>query len=294
MTAGDRQQNLPKVAIIAGGGALPLQLADACKRTGRPYLVLAVDGFADSAVAEHPHEWVGLASFGRAFKLMHAAGCEAMVLAGIISRPDFSKVKPDLVALKRLPRIIKAARGGDDRLLSTIVSIFEEDGFTVLGAHEVASELLAPLGGFGRHQPAEEHRADMARGIAVVRAMGRFDIGQGAAVCDGLVLAVEAAEGTDRMLERCATLPRQMRGTEKKRKGVFVKAPKPGQERRVDLPTIGPHTVERAAAAGLAGIAVEAGGTLILEREETVAHADRAGMFLYGFAAGEEAADEQA
>jgi UDP-2,3-diacylglucosamine hydrolase len=287
MTAVERSKKHPKVAIIAGGGSLPLQLAAACKRTGRPYLVLAVDGFADPGVAEHPHERIGLASFGRAFKLMHAAGCEAMVLAGNISRPDFGKIKPDLVALKRLPRIIRAARGGDDQLLGTIVSIFEEDGFRVIGAHEVDAGLLAPEGAFGCHPPAEEDKADMTRGISVVGAMGTFDIGQGAVVCDGLVLAVEAAEGTDRMLERCATLPRYMRGTEKNRKGVFVKAPKPGQERRVDLPTIGPRTVERAAAAGLAGIAVEAGGTLILDREETVARADRAGVFLYGFPAGE-------
>ncbi|MFP4003543.1 MAG: LpxI family protein [Alphaproteobacteria bacterium] len=293
MTAGDSGQGLPKVAIIAGGGTLPLQLADACRRTGRPYLVLAVDGFADEGVSAHPHERVGLASFGRAFKLMRAADCEAMVFAGIISRPDFSKIKPDLVALKRIPRIVRAARGGDNQLLGTIVSIFEEDGFTVLGAHEVAPDLLAPEGVFAAREPTEEDHADIARGIEVVRAMGNFDIGQGAAVCDGLVLAVEAAEGTDRMLERCATLPRQMRGTEKKRKGVFVKAPKPGQERRVDLPTIGPRTVERVAAAGMAGIAVEAGGTLILDREETVALADEAGIFLYGFAAGE-GADERA
>lgn len=286
MTTDEPAGAFGKVAIIAGGGSLPLQLAEACRRAGRPYLVLAVDGFADEAVAAHPHETVGLASFGRAFRLMREAGCEAMILAGIISRPDFTKLKPDLVTLKRLPRIIRAARGGDDRLLGTIVSIFEEDGFRIVGAHEIAPELLAPEGVFGKYQPTDENHADIACGIGVVRAMGRLDIGQGTVICDGVVLAVEAAEGTDRMLERCASLPRHLRGSEKKRKGVFVKAPKPQQERRVDLPTIGPRTVERVSAAGLAGIAVEAGGALVIDREETVAFADKAGLFLYGFATG--------
>jgi len=287
MTAGDHERDLPKVAIIAGGGTLPLQLAESCRQSGRPYLVLAVEGFADPAVADHPHEWVGLASFGRMTKLMRAAACEDVIFSGIITRPDFSRIKPDLGTLKRLPRIVAAARGGDNQLLTAVVSVFEEDGFRVVGAHEVATELLAPQGAIGRHQPTEENLADMKRGIEVVHAMGRFDIGQGAVVCDQLVLAVEAMEGTDRMLERCATLPRHIRGSERNRKGVFVKAPKPKQERRVDLPTIGPHTVERVKAAGIAGIAVEAGGTLVLDREETVARAESAGIFLYGFAAGE-------
>lgn len=287
MTAGDSASRRPKVAIIAGGGALPLHLADACRCAERPYLILAVDGFADDGVEAHPHERVGLAQFGRMARLMRASGCQAVVFSGIITRPDFTKIKPDLGTLKRLPRIIAAARGGDNQLLSAVVSIFEEDGFEVLGAHDLAGDLLAPPGAFGRHQPTEAGRTDMARGVEVVRAMGQLDIGQGAVVCEKLVLAVEAAEGTDGMLARCAELPQAIRGTQSKRRGVFVKLAKPGQDRRVDLPTIGPHTVERVKAAGLAGIAVEAGGTLVLEREETVALADGAGIFLYGLQAGE-------
>lgn len=279
----DKAPHAGKLAILAGGGALPLHLAQACKEDGRPFLMIGLEGMADSAITDMPHAWTGLGSVGKTLKLMRQHGCTAIVLAGIVKRPDFSTLKLDLTGVRLLPRVMKAARGGDDQLLSVLVAFFEEQGFAVIGADEVMTALLAPEGILGRYRPGAEDSADIARGIAVVRRLGDLDIGQGAVVCREVVLAVEAVEGTDAMLQRVQDLPDHLRGSVEERRGVFVKLPKPAQERRIDLPTIGVQTIERAAAAGLSGIAVEAGGTLVLDREAVVAAADEAGIFIMGF-----------
>jgi len=270
-----------KLGIIAGGGDLPLRLAAACTETGRAFYVLAIEGLAKPDVERFPHSWIPLGSVGRAMKLLKETACKEVVFAGIVKRPDFSKLKPDWRGARLIPRMVRAARDGDDALLSVILEEFERAGFKVIGAEEVFSGLLAKPQVLTRVQPTDKDRYDIARGIETVRALGRLDIGQGAVVCEGLVLAVEAAEGTDAMLERCAALPREIRG-------VLVKLTKPAQERRVDLPTMGVATVERAAQAGLAGIAMEAGGALIIDEAETIACADRLGLFIVGIAPGTE------
>ncbi|TNE60082.1 MAG: DUF1009 domain-containing protein [Alphaproteobacteria bacterium] len=271
-----------KLGIIAGGGDLPLRLARACQSTQRSFLVLGIEGWAGPEIVEYDHVWVTLGGLGRTFAALKNAGCQSVVIAGYVKRPDFNNLKLDLTAAKLLPSVIKAARRGDDALISVLVEAFEKQGFNVIGAEEVFKGLLADGGPISMLAPNDEQMADIAKGREVVRALGDFDIGQGAVVCRGLVLAVEAAEGTDEMLKRCANLPIEIRGSGEDKSGVLVKIPKPGQERRVDLPTIGVRTLELASAAGLAGVAVAAGAALILDRDQVVETANRLGLFLFG------------
>ena len=271
-----------RLGLIAGGGALPLALAAKCRAAGRPVFVLRLTGFADAALDAFDGEGCGIAEIGRAFRLLRTAGCEAVCFAGTVARPDFAALKPDLRGLALLPRAIVAARGGDDALLRVVLGAFEAEGFRVEGAHEVDAALTLGPGALGRHAPREEDLADLRQALRIARASGALDIGQGAVVCAGLVLAVEAQEGTDAMLRRCAELPPALRGSPGARRGVLAKAPKPIQERRVDLPAVGAVTVQAAAAAGLAGVAGEAGGALVLDREAVIAAADAAGLFVWG------------
>jgi DUF1009 family protein len=269
---------LPRLGIIAGGGALPGEVARAAEAAARPVFIAALTGECDAAtVVGRDHAWIDIAAIGALLDHLRRANCRDVVMAGRVGRPDLRRLAPDWEGVKLLPRVIKAMASGDDALLKTLVAFLEDKGFRVIGADEVAAGLVAPSGPLGRVAPSDADRADMARAVAVVRALGLHDVGQGAVVRDGLVLAVEAAEGTDAMLERCAALNGAERG------GVLAKLPKPLQERRMDLPTIGLATLEKARAARLAGIAVEAGGALVLDRAALVASADAAGLFLYAF-----------
>jgi len=215
-------------------------------------------------------------------RLLRAAGCETVCFAGLVSRPDFTAVRPDLRGLMALPGVIMAARHGDDALLRHMTRVFAREGFRLEGAHEVMGDLTLQAGPIGRHRPRRDDEADMIRAVEVARAIGALDIGQGAVVCRGLVLAVEAQEGTDAMLRRVAELPEAIRGSPERPCGVLAKTPKPIQETRVDLPTIGVGTLQRVARAGLAGIAGEAGRVLVLDREDFVAMADELGLFVVG------------
>ena len=271
-----------KLGLIVGGGGLPLALADHCQRTGRAYYVIRLKGFAEPTLQAHPGEEAGIAEIGRIVRIARAAGCEALCFAGIVRRPDFAALKPDARGLAWMPGAIFAARKGDDALLRFLMSGFEKEGFAIEGAHEVMGELTLPEGPLGAHAPGEAHAGDIAKAIETARAVGALDIGQGAVVCDGLVLAVEAQEGTDAMLRRVAELPASLRGAPDRRRGVLAKVPKPIQEERVDLPTIGIATIERAALAGLAGVVGVAGKMLVLDREAVTRAADAAGLFIAG------------
>jgi DUF1009 family protein len=271
-----------KLGLIAGGGALPVVLAAQCRAAGRPYFVVRLKGMADAVLAEHPGAEIGIAELGKAIKALKSAKCETVCFAGMVARPDFAALKPDMRGLAALPGIVAAARQGDDGLLRKVLSEFEKDGFVVEGAHEVLADLTLPVGLLGKIAPADAHTADIERALQVARELGAMDVGQGAVVCDGLVLALEAQEGTDAMLRRVAELPEALRGSPGRMRGVLAKAPKPIQELRVDLPTIGLGTVQRAARAGLAGIVGEAGRLLVLDREEAVALADELGLFILG------------
>ncbi len=271
-----------KLGLIAGGGTLPVSLARHCRATGRAVFIVRLKGMTDPELAEFHGADVGLAELGKAIRVLRDASCTSVCLAGQVARPDFAQLKPDLRGLAALPGAIAAARRGDDGLLSFLVGEFEREGFIVEGADEVSANLTLSAGALGLCLPQPEHGADIARAMHAARTIGALDAGQGAVCCDGLILALEAQEGTDAMLGRVASLPRELRGDSANRRGVLAKVSKPGQETRVDLPTIGPRTVRGAADAGLAGIVGEASRILVLERAEVVALADALGVFIAG------------
>ena len=270
------------LAVICGGGALPFAVADAVGKRGRRVVLFAIRGWADpQRVAAYPHHWASFGQFGWFCRVAQREGCRDVVLIGSVVRPAIWKIRPDFKTLRLLPRIVGLLRGGDNRLLKGVAAIFEEHGFRLVGAHEIAPDILMPEGLLGRERPTAGDQADIATALALLEATSPFDVGQAVVVADTRVLAIEAAEGTDRMLARIAEL-RQGGRIADARRGVLVKAAKRGQDRRVDLPSIGPRTVEGAARAGLAGIAVVSGSTIIAEAELTGAVADRERLFVIG------------
>jgi hypothetical protein len=277
------QAEMPRIltprtlGILAGGGRLPGQVATAARAAGRPVFIVGLEGFADPAVlAGWPHEVIRIGAAGRILAALKAHGCQDLVLIGPVRRPSFFDMRPDAEGARLLARIGRAAFTGDDGLLAAVIRILVEEGFQVIGAQDVMQVVLGPAGLLTRAAPDVAAMADIARGIEVARTLGRIDVGQGCVVQQGLVLAMEAAEGTDAMLARCGSLAWPGPG------GVLVKMVKPGQDRRADLPTIGPDTISTAAAAGLRGVAFEAGGTILADREGCIAAADTAGLFLLG------------
>jgi DUF1009 family protein len=244
--------------------------------------ILGISGEADDKIALYPHTWLKWGEVGKLFATLEDQGCRDLVIIGAVTRPDLANVKFDFGAIRNLPFLLSLGVGGDDHVLSSVVRFIEGKGYRVRGAGDVAPELLAAEGRLGARTPSPEDRQDLEAGFRVVSALGRLDVGQAAVVVKGHILAVEAAEGTDAMLARCAKLREGRGGRHPGAAGVLVKAPKPGQEERVDLPTIGPDTVERAAKAGLAGIAIAAGRVLIADRAAAITAADQHGLFLVG------------
>jgi DUF1009 family protein len=287
MSAAPASREEAPLALICGGGNLPVAVADYVAARGRKVLLFPLHGAANPGDFERrPHQWLYFGQGGKFARLARAAGCRDVVFIGSLVRPAFWQIRPDLKVLLLMPRIAAAFRGGDDHLLSGIARLFEAEGFRLLGAHEVAPEILVPQGALGRTQPSERDRADIALGFDYLQATGGFDVGQAVVVAGKHVLAVEAAEGTDDMLARVAQMRANGRVGAPAGSGVLVKAPKHGQDRRFDLPSIGPQTIDGVARAGLAGIAVVAGATIIAEPERLVQAADRAGIFVLGAPAG--------
>lgn len=261
---------------------MPRQVALAARAAGRSVLVIGLEGFVDSAwLSDWPHTIIRIGAAGRIKAALLGFGCQDIVLIGAVRRPSLLDLRPDTLGARIIGRIGMAAFTGDDGLLAMVVKAIGEEGFRVLGAQDILTEALGPRGLLTKAEPDARAMADIARGVAVARALGTVDVGQGCVVQQGVVLAVEAREGTDAMLARCAGLALAGEG------GVFVKLVKPGQDRRVDLPTIGPATIAAAAAAGLRGIAFEAAGTILVNRPVTVAAADKSGLFLLGLDAEE-------
>jgi UDP-2,3-diacylglucosamine hydrolase len=271
------------LAIICGGGSFPGAVAEAIKRRGRRPVMFPVRGWADPKVVEpYTHYWVAIGQAGRLFRLARAEHCREAVLIGTLLRPALTQLRPDWYMLRLMPRIAAVFRGGDDRLLSGIAALFEEGGLRIVGVGDVAPEIVLPQGMLARHAPSERDHADIAHGLKLIATLGAFDIGQAVIVADGHVVAVEASEGTDNMLMRVAQMRSEGRFTKPPGVGVLVKAPKPGQDRRFDLPAIGPTTIENVARAGLAGLAVAAGSAIVAEPEKVSAAADRAKIFFVG------------
>lgn len=266
-----------RLGIVAGSGALPRRLIAACQADGRDVFVLALRGAAEpETVAGVAHAWCRIGAAATALDLLRRNGVAELVLAGGIKRPGMATLRPDWRAARFFAKVGYRMLG-DDGLLSAVVKELESEGFRIVGAHELLDrDAAVGEGPIGRHGPGAAAASDIARGVAVARAIGALDIGQAVVVQQGLVLGVEAIDGTDALLQRCAALRRDGLG------GVLVKLQKPGQEARVDRPTIGAQTVALAAAAGLQGIAVEAGATLLLDRAEVIRAADEAGLFVVG------------
>ncbi|HML07651.1 MAG TPA: UDP-2,3-diacylglucosamine diphosphatase LpxI [Xanthobacteraceae bacterium] len=271
------------IAIICGGGSFPGAVAEAIARRGREPVMFGVKGWADSNVIErYRHHWIAIGQVGRFFRLARAEGCREALLIGTLLRPPLTQIRLDWQTIRLMPRAIGFFRGGDDQLLSGLARLMEEGGLRIVGVKDAVPEIIVPEGVLGRYQPSPRDRADIARGLELIAALGPFDVGQAVVVANNHVLAVEAAEGTDNLLTRIADLKRQRRVVTPPGVGVLVKAPKPGQDRRFDLPAIGPQTVENVARAGLAGLAIAAGSTIIAEAAEVSAAADRAKIFLVG------------
>jgi DUF1009 family protein len=265
-----------RLGIVAGGGGLPRRLVERCRAHGRDVFVLALEGAAEpETVRGVPHAWCRIGAAATGLALLRENNVTDLVLAGGIRRPSLTSLRPDWRAAKLFARIGYRALG-DDGLLSAVVSELEQEGFRVIGADQLLDAELVPTGPLGDIRPDSQSEADIEHGLRIARAIGAFDIGQAVVVQQGLVLGVEAIEGTDALLQRCSGLRREGPG------GVLVKLAKPGQERRVDRPTIGPRTVDLAAEAGLRGIAVEAAATIVLDRDEVIRAADRAGLFVVG------------
>ncbi len=269
------------LAILAAGGNVPFQVASAAAAAGRKVLVIGLAGEFDERLKAFPCEVLKWGQLGRAEELMSAHGAREVVLIGSVShRPDFRSIGVDLGTLRLLPRILKAMVGGDDALLSNMVSYLEDRGFRVIGAHEIVPELVEGSGQLAGQRASQNALHDARVAMDAARAIGERDIGQAAVAVNGLVVAVEAAEGTDAMLERVGHLHAIGRVKWQGRMGVLAKRSKPQQDLRVDMPTIGPRTVAGVAKAGLAGIVIEAGRVMIAERAETLAAAEESGTFI--------------
>jgi DUF1009 family protein len=266
-----------RLGILAGGGSLPAELEDAAVGRGWPVHIVAIDGEADlplTAVSSYTRvNWGQIGGMLRAFR---EHGATHLAIAGRVRRPDLTRLRPDMGLVWAIPAILRIVRaGGDDGVLRRVIRFFEDHGLTVLGPLDIAPGLAVPRGPLGQRAPDEAALRDIAKGMKVVRALGAFDIGQGVVVRDEEVIAIEGAEGTDAMLARIDTPGIG-------RRGVFVKRPKPLQDMRVDVPTIGPETVRNAARAGLAGVAVLAGQVLVMQREDVIGCANADQVFVAG------------
>ncbi|PIW31980.1 MAG: DUF1009 domain-containing protein [Rhodobacterales bacterium CG15_BIG_FIL_POST_REV_8_21_14_020_59_13] len=277
-----------RLAIIAGGGEVPLLIAQGEIDAGRNPFIIEVTGFADQDYTPYERAAYPVTKIGGMQKAMREAGCDAVCFIGRITRPDFKSLMGlDTAAMALLPKITQAARYGDDALMRVIIDSFEHKGLRAIGADQALASLVPQAGVLGAVEPGASALADIEKALQIARAIGALDIGQGAVVVNGLVLAIEAQEGTDAMLARIAKLPADIRGKSDGRIGVLAKTPKPQQERRIDLPTIGIRTIDGVSRAGLAGIAIHAGSALIPRRDETIAAADAAGIFIYAARADE-------
>lgn len=272
---------LPKptpIALFAGRGDLPRSLINVFQSQKRPFIVLAFRGQTEEKLVENiPHIWLYFGEVGKAIRYLEENHIREIVMAGAISRPAMSEVRPDWEGIKWLAKIGPHALG-DDNLLKRVIEMIEERGYQVVGPDGILADLLAPEGILTPHEPDDQAWRDIGRGVEVLSALSPADVGQAVVVQEGLVLGIEAIEGTDALIERAGAFQRSGLG------GILIKIAKRQQEQRVDLPVIGEETVRKVAKAGLRGIAIEAGRTLILNREEMLKLANEKSLFVLGLA----------
>jgi len=273
------------LAIVCGSGTLPLEAAREAASRGRDPFLVGLVGSAGREIEAYPHLWVRLGEIGKLLGAVRARGVQEMAFLGAVTRPELGDLLPDWGAVVRAGEIAKLFRGGDDALLRGVAQLFEGEGFRIVGPRDFAPGLLAPRGEIVGPAPDEAALADISFGARLLTAMSPFDIGQGSVIADTRALAVEAAEGTDAMLARVVELRASGRVRLKGKAGVFVKAAKRGQDVRLDLPAVGPATIEAAKRAQLAGLAIAAGEVLIADRAAFTKAAEKAGLFVYGWSA---------
>ena len=271
------------VGIIAGNGKLPIELGRIIQNKGHDLQVIALKEEASPEISEFSPKWCNLGKIGTIINLLKDTNCHDIILVGgVDKRPNISSIIGDIDTIKRIPKILSTLKGGDNTVLNGVIQIFEEEGFHVVGVQKYAPELLVEVGIFTKTKPNSLSNTDISIAMNVAKILGDFDIGQSVVVVGGRVIAVEAAEGTDLILQRCVELHETQRVSWDGRQGVLAKCVKQGQDLRVDLPTIGPETIRRVSAANLAGVIVSANTVLMIEREKTIAIANDANVFIQG------------
>ncbi len=270
---------MDKIAIVAGKGNLPLEIAKNCIIAD--LIISKITGITDADFSDYTNHEFGVGELGKRFKALKQLGVNTVCFAGYVKRPDFSKIGLDAKTISLLPSILSAAKQGDDAIMRVFLKAFEDEGFKIIGPEVLQANLLCPEGILGNIEPNKEDIEDIKKASLVAKQIGALDIGQGCVVYNGIVLAVEAQEGTDEMLKRVLSLPKEIRPVNKA--GVLCKRAKPIQETRVDLPTIGIETLKNVINANLKGIALEAGASLIANKELVIQTADENGIFIFGF-----------
>ncbi len=271
------------LAVLCGAGACPLEVAADARSAGREPFLIGVVGSSDPAIEAYPHVWLRIGEVGKLFTALKERAIGEMVIVGAMSRPDFADLRLDWGAVKRAAELAQLFRRGDNGLLIGLAAIIERQGVRIVGAHEIAPRLVASVGPFGARDVSRDDEADIVFGRDLLEALSPFDSGQAVVVGAGRAFAIEAAEGTDAMVARVADLRASGRLRRKGPAGVLVKAPKRGQDLRLDMPAIGAETILGAARAQLRGVAIAAGRVLVVERERCAREADAAGLFVYGF-----------
>ncbi len=265
-----------KIGLIAGNGDLPEKIIRQCINSGIDVFVILITDNLPKSIEKVSSVCLNIGSIGKAIKILKEENVEQVVFAGGLKRPKLLSLNLDAGGVKLLARITKAKFNGDNKLLTTVIGFFEDNGLQVVGADEILEDALMPMGKLGKVKPEARAKEDVEAGKEIAKKIGDLDIGQSIIIQDGVVIGVEAIEGTDALIERCKDLQLEKKG------GVLVKVKKPSQDNRVDLPTIGPVTIMKAHENGLAGIAVEAGAALIIDKEEVINMADEYGLFLIG------------
>lgn len=268
---------MTKIGIIAGGGELPLIIAQSLHVDKVPFYIIAINGEANSDFSNYPHSSIAIGQVGQIISTFKSENVTEIVLAGKINRPSFASLTLDSAGVRLIGQITKAKLFGDDSVLACVIKFLESEGFIVKGAENYTTSLLAPFGCITRVKPNARDEEDIAHAIKIASAIGSLDIGQAVIVEHGLVLGVEAVEGTDQLISRCGLLKR-----EKERAGVLVKMKKPTQDSRVDLPTIGVSTIQNIYDAGFAGVGIQAGSSFIIGKKEVVELAEKLGIFVVG------------
>ncbi len=273
---------IANVGIFAGRGSLPKELAAHLRNVGNEPFILGIEGEVEPWICDYQHELFVWGKLGRFFKYLKNNNIKQVVFAGGVTRPTLRFRDMDWGGVVSLSKVMAFMVGGDNSLLTGLMKLFDQHGVTVVGAHEIMPQLLTSSGLLFGRKPSKKALLNIDKAFEACKVLGALDIGQAAVAVGGRVVAVEGIEGTDGMLERIATMRVSGRLFEDGKHGVLVKTMKPDQDMRADLPTIGPQTIDGVIKAGLKGIAIEAGHSLLLEKEKTLSKAKEAGVFVYG------------